>query len=135
MKKYWQDEDKDKPSIVSSEDKVVMKSFGMIHVRRYMVCCWFDFVLVVLQIAIRNLLLQVLDDSHGKIRTAVGMAVASIASCDWPDDWPNLMDVLLRYINDQNDINKGNAFEGSCLFLRFTTKSDGYIVFTQLTEL
>lgn len=58
---------------------------------------------------IRSLLLQVLDDAHGKIRTAVGMAIASIASCDWPEEWPDLMDLLLRYIADQNDMNKVNG--------------------------
>ena len=79
--------------------------------------------------------LQVLDDSHGKIRTAVGMAIASIASCDWPEDWPDLMDFLLRYINDQNDINKGNDFVLKLYFLTFTTKFDCYLHFIQLMEL
>ena len=82
-----------------------------------------------------SLLLQVLDDSHGKIRTAVGMAIASIASCDWPEDWPDLMDFLLRYINDQNDINKGNDFVLKLYFLTFTTKFDYYLHFIQLMEL
>ncbi|XP_026658254.1 importin-9 isoform X2 [Phoenix dactylifera] len=53
---------------------------------------------------IRQLLLPSLDDSHGKIRTAVGMAVVSIAQCDWPEDWPELLPFLLKLISDQSNI-------------------------------
>ncbi|KAL5974466.1 hypothetical protein ACLOJK_031131 [Asimina triloba] len=55
--------------------------------------------------AIRQYLLQALDDPHGKICTAVGMAVASIANYDWPEDWPNLLPVLLKLISNQADMN------------------------------
>uniref|UniRef100_A0A0D6QYM5 Importin N-terminal domain-containing protein n=1 Tax=Araucaria cunninghamii TaxID=56994 RepID=A0A0D6QYM5_ARACU len=54
---------------------------------------------------IRNLLLQSLDDPHRKICTAVGMAVASIAQYDWPEEWPELISVLLTLINDQTNMN------------------------------
>lgn len=54
---------------------------------------------------IRNFLLQSLDDPHGKICTAVGMAVASIAQYDWPDEWPELMSMLLKLISDQTNMN------------------------------
>lgn len=82
VKQHWlEGEEKYRPPTVPSEEKIV----------------------------IRSLLLQVLDDAHGKIRTAVGMAVASIASCDWPEEWPDLMDLLLRYLNEQSDINKVNG--------------------------
>ncbi|XP_019704252.1 uncharacterized protein [Elaeis guineensis] len=53
---------------------------------------------------IRQLLLPSLDDSHGKIRTAVGMAVVSIAQYDWPEDWPELLPFLLKLISDQSNI-------------------------------
>ncbi|XP_058114945.1 uncharacterized protein LOC131257969 isoform X2 [Magnolia sinica] len=55
--------------------------------------------------AVRRLLLQALDDPHGKICTAVGMAVASIAHYDWPEDWPDLLPLLLRLISDQANMN------------------------------
>ncbi|URD91573.1 hypothetical protein MUK42_00986 [Musa troglodytarum] len=55
--------------------------------------------------AIRQLLLPCLDDSHGKIRTAVSMAVASIAQYDWPEDWPELLPFLLKLISGENNIN------------------------------
>ncbi|KAH7672194.1 Importin-beta N-terminal domain-containing protein [Dioscorea alata] len=54
--------------------------------------------------AIRQLLLPSLDDPHGKIRTAVGMAIASIAHYDWPEDWPELLPFLLQLISGQNNI-------------------------------
>lgn len=55
--------------------------------------------------AVRNLLLLALDDPHGKICTAVGMAIASIAHYDWPEDWPNLLPLLLKLISDQANMN------------------------------
>uniref|UniRef100_A0A7I4DD79 Importin N-terminal domain-containing protein n=1 Tax=Physcomitrium patens TaxID=3218 RepID=A0A7I4DD79_PHYPA len=56
--------------------------------------------------AIKELLPAALEDPHGKIRTAVGMAIASIANWDWPEEWPGLMGYLLSLINDRTDINK-----------------------------
>jgi len=56
--------------------------------------------------AIKELLPPALEDPHGKIRTAVGMAIASIANWDWPEEWPGLMDYLIRLINDRTDVNK-----------------------------
>ena len=60
-----------------------------------------------LQGAIRQLLLPSLDDPHGKIRTAVGMAIDSIAHYDWPEDWPELLPFLLQLISSQNNIDGG----------------------------
>ncbi|KAJ4710633.1 importin-9-like [Melia azedarach] len=54
---------------------------------------------------IRRLLLSSLDDSHRKICTAISMALASIASYDWPEDWPDLLPVLLKLITDQTNMN------------------------------
>ncbi|XP_078437872.1 ARM repeat superfamily protein isoform X1 [Wolffia australiana] len=54
--------------------------------------------------SIRELLLFSLDDHHGKLRTAVAMAVASIAHYDWPEDWPDLIPHLLRLLSDQSTI-------------------------------
>lgn len=64
--------------------------------------------LSVQQAIIRQLLLSSLDDSHGKIRTAVSMAVASIAHYDWQEDWPELLPILLKLISDQSNSNGGN---------------------------
>ncbi|CAM0914131.1 unnamed protein product [Alopecurus aequalis] len=65
---------------------------------------------------IRQLLLTSLDDSNGKIRTAIGMAVAAIGQNDWPEDWPELLPFLLRLIGDQSN---GNGVRGAlrCLAL------------------
>lgn len=64
--------------------------------------------LFVRQAIIRQLLLSSLNDSHGKIRTAVSMAVASIAHYDWQEDWPELLPILLKLISDQSNSNGGN---------------------------
>ncbi|RLM65862.1 importin-9 isoform X2 [Panicum miliaceum] len=68
------------------------------------------------KVVIRQLLLTSLDDSHGKIRTAISMAVAAIGQQDWPEDWPELLPLLLKLISDQNN---GNGVRGAlrCLAL------------------
>ncbi|GJN29036.1 hypothetical protein PR202_gb17226 [Eleusine coracana subsp. coracana] len=89
IKHHWQeDEENFVPPVVSSSEKVV----------------------------IRQLLLTSLDDSHGKIRTAISMAVAAIGQQDWPEDWPELLPLLLKFIGDQSN---GNGVRGAlrCLAL------------------
>ncbi|KAM0908837.1 hypothetical protein ACQ4PT_015180 [Festuca glaucescens] len=68
------------------------------------------------KVVIRQLLLTSLDDSNGKIRTAIGMAVAAIGQNDWPEDWPELLSFLLKLIGDQSN---GNGVRGAlrCLAL------------------
>lgn len=48
-----------------------------------------------------------LDDSHRKICTAISMDISSIATYDWPEEWPELVPFLLRLISDPNNINGG----------------------------
>ncbi|KAL6573639.1 hypothetical protein OROHE_002098 [Orobanche hederae] len=55
--------------------------------------------------SIKELLLASLDDPSKKICTAVSVAVSTIAHCDWPDDWPELVPSLLSLINDQTKLN------------------------------
>ncbi|KAL6605786.1 hypothetical protein ACP70R_041439 [Stipagrostis hirtigluma subsp. patula] len=89
IKQHWQeDEENFVPPVVSASEKEV----------------------------IRQLLLTSLDDSHGKIRTAISMAVAAIGQHDWPEDWPELLPLLLRLIGDQSN---GNGVRGAlrCLAL------------------
>ncbi|XP_050947055.1 uncharacterized protein LOC103489226 isoform X2 [Cucumis melo] len=54
---------------------------------------------------IRKLLLFTLDDSHRKICTAISMAVASIATYDWPEEWPELLPCLLDLMNNRINMN------------------------------
>ncbi|XP_023646011.1 importin-9 isoform X2 [Capsella rubella] len=54
---------------------------------------------------IRGQLLGSLDDSHRKICTAISMDISSIATYDWPEEWPELVPFLLRLISDPNNIN------------------------------
>lgn len=53
---------------------------------------------------IHQLLLHPLNDPNRKIRTAISMAIVSIAQYDWPDDWPDLLPFLLILISEQNNI-------------------------------
>ena len=52
---------------------------------------------------IRNLLPHGLGDPDSKIRTAVGMAIAAIASWDWPQSWPGLMEHLVAAIKNRSN--------------------------------
>ncbi|KAI3699168.1 hypothetical protein L2E82_43257 [Cichorium intybus] len=82
IKKHWQeDDDGFEHPVVSNEEKAI----------------------------IRGLLLLSLDDPHRKICTAISMAVASVASHDWPDEWPELLPFLMKLINDQSNANAVNG--------------------------
>ncbi|KAL7610873.1 hypothetical protein Lser_V15G11924 [Lactuca serriola] len=82
IKKHWQeDDDGFEHPVVSDEEKAI----------------------------IRGLLLLSLDDPHRKICTAISMAVASVASHDWPDEWPELLPFLMKLINDQSNTNAVNG--------------------------
>eukprot|EP00899_Mesostigma_viride_P014625 jgi/Mesvir1/23163/Mv22638-RA.1 len=52
--------------------------------------------------AIRQLLPSCLGDPASRLRTAGGMAIAKIGSLDWPDEWPDLLLVLVRGIQDKS---------------------------------
>lgn len=60
-----------------------------------------------------------LDDSHRKICTAISMDISSIATYDWPEEWPELLPFLLKLISDQNNINGGIFLFSSLLPLIF----------------
>ncbi|KAI3502661.1 hypothetical protein L1887_30876 [Cichorium endivia] len=82
IKKHWQeDDDGFEHPVVSNEEKAI----------------------------IRGLLLLSLDDPHRKICTTISMAVASVASHDWPDEWPELLPFLMKLINDQSNANAVNG--------------------------
>jgi hypothetical protein len=48
------------------------------------------------------LLLRGLSDPDTKIRVANAYAVSKIAHIDWPEEWPNLFNVLLELIKSSN---------------------------------
>ena len=51
--------------------------------------------------AIRELLPVGLSDPTGKIRTACGMAIATICTWDWPHAWPALTGLLIGALRDR----------------------------------
>jgi hypothetical protein len=58
-----------------------------------------------------------LGDPDSKIRTAVGMAIAAIASWDWPQSWPGLMEHLIASIKTRSNPVLGKAELGPGLAL------------------
>ena len=59
--------------------------------------------------AIRHALPQGLSDDIPKIRTAVGMAIASIAKWDWPEKWPELLPGLVGMLRTRSSPHAGAA--------------------------
>jgi hypothetical protein len=60
---------------------------------------------------IRQQLPTGLADSDSRVRTAVGMAVAAIASWDWPQAWPDLMSNIISSIRSKSDTNLGECVQ------------------------
>ncbi|KAK3015406.1 hypothetical protein RJ639_007478, partial [Escallonia herrerae] len=104
IKKHWhEDEENFEHPVVSVEEKDVVELIESTNSQK----C--GCVYIMNEGTIRRLLLSSLDDSHKKICTAIGMAVASIAHYDWPEDWPDLLPFLLKLINDQSNMNAKKA--------------------------
>lgn len=55
-----------------------------------------------------------LSDPSSKLRTAVGLAVAAIAKWDCPEEWPDLLDNLLRAINQHDNPHLGALHRRAC---------------------
>ncbi|GBG61529.1 hypothetical protein CBR_g22326 [Chara braunii] len=55
---------------------------------------------------IKEFLPNALGDPEGKIRTAVGIVIATIAQKDWPEEWPGLMEFLLHCIRDHSSVER-----------------------------
>lgn len=46
-----------------------------------------------------------LQDPDSKIRTAVGVVIATIANWDWPQAWPGLLEYIVNCIKQQEEPN------------------------------
>ncbi|KAK2705088.1 hypothetical protein QYM36_017210, partial [Artemia franciscana] len=54
------------------------------------------------KVTIRRLLVIGLKEPDTKVKNAIAYALANVAKWDWPDDWPDLLDILLMYIKTEN---------------------------------
>lgn len=66
---------------------------------------------------VRNAIPGGLTDPSSKIRTAVGMCIATICKTDWPNKWPGLLEWLVQQIRDRQDDNLGACWGLSCIKL------------------
>lgn len=87
------------------------------------------------QAVIRKLLLFTLDDSHRKICTAISVAVASIATYDWPEEWPELLPCLLDLMNNRINMNGGMALYFGYIFSTVTSFFHFFWIYIDLIEL
>lgn len=58
------------------------------------------------KMAVRQMLPLGLSDPEHKIRTGIAYAISTIASWDWPEDWPGLFDCLMQGLSsgEQNSV-------------------------------
>eukprot|EP00850_Spirogloea_muscicola_P011509 SM000071S21133 [mRNA] locus=s71:549187:558314:- [translate_table: standard] len=76
VKEHWQEGDEHyRPPSVSAEDKAIMKA----------------------------LLPAALEVRERRLQTAIGMAIIAIAQFDWPQEWPELMPILVESIADPSN--------------------------------
>ncbi|GIY31004.1 importin-9 [Caerostris extrusa] len=54
------------------------------------------------KLAVRSMLPMGLQETISKIRSSVAYAISTIAQWDWPEDWPELFDILLRSLVSEN---------------------------------
>ncbi|GFY70331.1 importin-9 [Trichonephila inaurata madagascariensis] len=64
--------------------------------------------------AVRAMLPMGLHESISKLRSSVAYAISAIAQWDWPEDWPELFDILLRSLVSENS----NAVHGAMRVLK-----------------
>ncbi|KAI6154075.1 ARM repeat-containing protein [Pisolithus tinctorius] len=69
---------------------------------------------------IRHAVFQGLSDPNRKIRSLSARTLSSIASCDWPDEYPDLLSSLIQLISS----NSPDAVHGSMQVLTEFIKSD-----------
>jgi hypothetical protein len=65
---------------------------------------------------IKSVIHQGLGHPVSNIRTAIGMAIATIADCDWPHAWPELTPTLIQMIRQRNSADLGTFREQSSSF-------------------
>ena len=54
-----------------------------------------NFHMLQVKASIRKLLPSGLGDDHSKVRSTVAYAIAAIAHWDWPENWPDLFNLLM----------------------------------------
>ena len=55
-----------------------------------------------------------LSEASSKVRTAVALAMATIAKWDYPEQWPGLLEHLISSIKASQDPNLGGCPSGAC---------------------
>ncbi|AAG29216.1 hypothetical protein [Arabidopsis thaliana] len=90
---------------ISFSSAVLLKQFIKKHWRENEEAFEYPLVSSEEKALIRGQLLGSLDDSHRKICTAISMDISSIATYDWPEEWPELVPFLLKLISDPSNTN------------------------------
>ncbi|KAI8368240.1 armadillo-type protein [Radiomyces spectabilis] len=70
--------------------------------------------------AVREIIVNGLADNESKIRVVSAYVVSNIAHDDFPEDWPNLFDILLSFLKS----NSANSVHGAMRVLSEMAKKD-----------
>ncbi|KAG0140386.1 hypothetical protein CROQUDRAFT_674684 [Cronartium quercuum f. sp. fusiforme G11] len=103
------------------------------NLRRYVLNHWSPFFAsfagyapsVEIKSQIRQTILQNLGNSSRKLRSTCALILSEIAHCDWPEEWPDLVPILIATINNigQPDITE-NSQDGALRVLSELIRND-----------
>lgn len=53
--------------------------------------------------AIRSIIPRGLTESDSRVRATVAYVISSIAHWDWPEEWPQLFDILMQALSSSDN--------------------------------
>lgn len=115
--------------------ELAMRQLASVMLKQYVEDCWAvgenenasEGTLLVNQeakIAIKTILPQGLYDPNSKIRSVVAYSISNIASYDWPNDWQELFDIIVKCLSG----NENSVHGAMKVLVEFTLDLDKQIV-------
>ena len=99
---------------ISQSFELALRQLASVMLKQYVEDCWSggdDPEVVTLlvtpeaKIAIKSILPEGLYDPNSKIRSVVAYSISNIASHDWPNEWPELFDIIVKCLaGDENSV-------------------------------
>ncbi|XP_053689715.1 importin-9-like isoform X2 [Sabethes cyaneus] len=113
---------------------LAFRQLASVMLKQYVEDCWaeipdegFDKTLIVnpeAKIAIKTILPQGLYDPNSKIRSVVAYSISNIASYDWPNDWQELFDIIVKCLGG----NENSVHGAMKVLVEFTLDLDKQIL-------
>lgn len=116
--------------------ELALRQLASVMLKQYVEDCWADdgeegqssngalLVNNEAKIAIKTILPQGLYDPNSKIRSVVAYSISNIASYDWPNDWQELFDIIVKCLSG----NENSVHGAMKVLVEFTLDLDKQIV-------